>query len=651
MKKKQFETILYSAVGVGAMFVLLTGFNVVSAALKQRLDLTRERAYTLSEGTKAILKKIDTPVKIRFYCTRAEYATPETVFLRNYAQQAEDLLDEFKQYAGGKLTIQKFNPLPDSDAEDSAKLDGIEGQAVSAEGEPFYLGLAVNMLDATVALPFLSPSRERMLEYDVARAISQVITPQKPVVGVMSGLPVFGEFNPMMMRMGQRGQEPWILINELKRDFTVKEVSLGVDKMDDDIKVLVVIYPRDISEGAQYAIDQFLLRGGKLVAFLDPLSIADNRSSNPSNPLQGAMASGATLDKLLKAWGIEFDVSKAVADMRFKTNIRGQDGRPQEAAAVLSLTREAMNAEDVLTSQMDNLLLPYPGVFTGTPAAGLKETVLLKTSKNSQLIDKIMAQFGGGEKEFKSSDKEYALAVRLTGKFKTAYPEGKPGDKSAGKTEDEKKEGEKKDGENKEGDTKAESKPDNSLKESTADGVAILVGDSDMIFDPVCAQVQNIFGQKIVIPQNGNLNLAQSMVEQLAGDSNLIGVRSRATLNRPFTVVKKMEERAQESYRSKIKELEASLSETQQKLNELQRTKEKGQRFILSPEQQQEVAKFRQKEADAKKELKQVRKNLRQDVDSLENRLKWVNILAMPLVVSLSGIGLAVYKRKRTTSK
>src|SRR5437773_12566200 len=323
MKKKKFETILYSTGGVVAMVVLLAGFNVVTAAFKKRADLTKEKAFTLSEGTRAILKKIDTPVKIRFYCTRAETATPETVFLRNYAKQVEDLLDEFKQYAGSKLTIQKFNPLPDSDAEDSAKLDGVEGQVVSAEGEPFYLGLAINMLDETVALPFLSPSRERMLEYDVARAISQVITPQKAVVGVMSGLPVFGEFNPMMMRMGQRGQEPWILINELKRDFAVKEVSLGVDKIDDDIKVLVVIYPRDISEGAQYAIDQFLLHGGKLVAFLDPLSIADNRSSNPSNPLQGAMASGATMDKLLKAWGIEFDVSKAVADMTLKTNIRG----------------------------------------------------------------------------------------------------------------------------------------------------------------------------------------------------------------------------------------------------------------------------------------------------------------------------------------
>ncbi|PYL00115.1 MAG: hypothetical protein DME19_06220 [Verrucomicrobia bacterium] len=480
-----------------------------------------------------------------------------------------------------------------------------------------------------------------MLEYDVARAISQVITPQKPVVGVMSALPAFGEFNPMMMRMGQRGQEPWIIINELKRDFAVKEVSLGVDKIDEDIKVLVVIYPREISEGTQYAIDQFILRGGKVVAFLDPLSIADNRNSNPSNPLQGAMASGATLDKLLKAWGIEFDVSKAVADMTFKTNIRGQDGRPQQAAAVLSLTKDAMNADDVLTSQLDNLLLPYPGVFTGTPAAGLKETVLLKTTKNSQLIDKIMAQFGGGDKDFKASDKEYALAIRLTGKFKTAFPDGKPGEKSA----------EKKDEAEKKEDKKPETKPDNSLKESTTDGVVILVGDSDMIFDPVCVQVQNIFGQKIVIPQNGNLNLAQSMVEQLAGDSNLIGVRSRATLNRPFTVVKRMEEKAQESYRSKIKELETSLSETQQKVNELQRTKEKGQRFILSPEQQQELAKFRQKEAEAKKELKQVRKNLRREVDSLENRLKWINIAAMPVIVSLSGIALAVYKRKRTAAK
>jgi len=251
-----------------------------------------------------------------------------------------------------------------------------------------------------------------------------------------------------------------------------------------------------------------------------------------------------------------------------------------------------------------------------------------------------MAQFGGGAKDFKASDKEYALAIRLAGKFKTAFPDGKPGEKSAEK----KDEGEKKE-------DMPETKPDNSLKESTADTVVILVGDSDMIFDPVCVQVQNIFGQKIIIPQNGNLNLAQSMVEQLAGDSNLIGVRSRATLNRPFTVVKRMEEKAQESYRSKIKELEASLSETQQKLNELQRSKEKGQRFILSPEQQQELARFRQKEAEAKKELKQVRKNLRRDVDSMENRLRWINIAAMPVVVSLTGITLAVYKRKRTAAK
>lgn len=643
MKKKQLEAILYSAAGIAAMFVLILGFNVVTGAFKTRIDLTRERAYTLSEGTKAILRKLDTPVKIRFYSTRVEDATPETVFLRNYAQQVEDLLDELKQRAGGKLIVEKYNPQPDSDAEDSARLDGIEGQGLPPYGENYYLGLSVSMLDEKAAIPFFLPARERLLEYDIVRAISQVTTPEKPVVGVLSALPVFGmAMNPMMMRMGQQGgQDPWVFVSELKRDFTVKEVSMAVDKIDDDIKVLVVIYPKEISETAQYAVDQFVLRGGKLVAFVDPLSIADNRTPG-MNPLQQATSSGATMDKLLKAWGVEFDMAKVVSDMTFKTRINRGGPQGEEAASVLSLNKEAIGAEDVLTSQIDNLLFAYSGVFTGTPKEGLKQTVLLKTTPNSDLTDKIMAQYGGA-KEFKPSGKEYALAIRLAGKFKTAFPEGKPGAPADEKTDgDGKKEGEEK---------KAEPKSDDSLKESATDGVVILVGDSDCVFDPVCVQVQNILGQKIVIPQNGNLNLAQSMVEQLAGDSNLIAVRSRATLNRPFTVVKKMEEKAQGEYRNKIKELETKLSETQQKLSELQRTKDKDQRFILSPEQQQELAKFRQTEAQAKKELKTVRKNLRRDIDSLENWLKVVNIAGMPVAVVVCGVALAMNRRKKTAAK
>jgi ABC-type uncharacterized transport system involved in gliding motility auxiliary subunit len=348
------------------------------------------------------------------------------------------------------------------------------------------------------------------------------------------------------------------------------------------------------------------------------------------------------MDRLLKGWGVEFDVAKVVSDMTFKTMIN-RTGRPEEAATVLSLNKDAMSSEDVLTAQLDNLLVPYSGVFTGTPKEGLKQTILLKTSQNSDMTDKIMAEFGGGGKDFKPSGKQHVLATRLVGKFKTAFPDGKPGEKAAEKKEN----GDQKDGEEK----KDESKPDSSLKESTTDGVVVLVGDSDLIYDPVCAQVQNIFGMRVVTTPNGNLSFAQGMIEQLAGDSNLIAVRSRATLNRPFTVVKRMEEKAQDTFRSKIKELESSLQETQQKLNELQRTKESGQRFILSPEQQQELVKFREKEATMKRELKEVRKALRREIDSMENQLKWINIAGMPFVVSLSGIVLAVLKRKRTAAQ
>jgi len=249
-----------------------------------------------------------------------------------------------------------------------------------------------------------------------------------------------------------------------------------------------------------------------------------------------------------------------------------------------------------------------------------------------------MAEFGGTEKDFKPSGTEYALAIRLSGKFKTAFPDGKPGT-----TAEAPKEGEEK---------KDEPKTDASLKESTTENTVILVADSDLLFDPVAAQVQNIFGQRIVIPRNGNLNFGQSVVEQMGGDSNLIAVRSRATLNRPFTVVRQMEEEAQKSLRSKIKELEDSLQETQTKLSELQRTKEQGQqRFVLSPEQQQEVANFRKKEGEVKRELKDVRKRLNKEIDSLKNRLTWVNIIAMPLAVTLSGIVVWGLKRKKTAAK
>ena len=397
--------------------------------------------------------------------------------------------------------------------------------------DKIYLGIAVNMLDSKVAIPFLPPDRERLLEYDISRAIANVMTTEKPVVGVMSSLPIFGmQMNPMMMQMGQRGQEPWLFLNELKRDFDVREIQPMVESIDSDVDILMVVHPKNFSDKALYAIDQFILRGGKLVAFVDPMSVVDSRNSPGSNPLQGAMNAGSSLEKLTKAWGLEYDVSKVIADMVFSTKInRGQGGRPEDAPAVLSLTALAVNTNDVVTSQVDNILMPFAGAFSGTPVEGLKQTVLIHSSPQSQLVEKFMAEFGGESitKDFKPAGKEYALATRLTGKFKSAFPDGPPSS----------------------GDTNAPANAAGHLKEGAKETAVVLVADSDILYDQFVARV---FGPGMAIPLNGNLNFMQNIVEQNAGDENLIAIRSRATMNRPFTRVREMQLAAEDRYRSKI---------------------------------------------------------------------------------------------------
>lgn len=640
MKKKGLETWLYSTVGVAAMLAIIVAFNLIAARAKTRIDLTEERAYTLSQGTRNILSKLDTPVQIRFYATRGENQMP--VMLKTYAQRVEDLLGEFQQNSKGQIEIQKLDPTPDSDAEDSARLDGIEGQPLG-DGDAIYLGVSVSMLDQKEAIAFLNPSRERLLEYDLSRAISRVMSPTKPVVGIMSPLPFAGQqMNPMMARMGRGGGTPaWVFYSELQRDFDVKTVEMTAEEIPADVKVLVVIHPKGITDAAQYAIDQFVLRGGKLVAFLDPSAALDPQAAG--NPMMGGGGSSSSMEKLLKAWGLNFESSKVIADTTYIGRTR--QGR---APAVLALTEKAVNKDDIITSQADNLFMVFAGAFSGTPAEGLKQTVLISSSKDSQFVEPMLAQMGGEGilKDFKPSGTEHPLAVRLTGKFKTAFPEGKPG---ATPTPNDPAKPEEKKPEEKKAD-------DKSLKESKVDGAVLLIGDSDMIQDQVSVQeMQNPFGggQRMVMPANGNLAFAQGAIEQLSGDNNLIAVRSRASRERPFTVVTKMQADAEANYRSKIKELETSLSDAQSKLNELQRTKadQGGQKFILSAEQQAEIANFRKKETEVKQQLKLERKKLRTDIDSLENRIKWINIAGMPVLVTIAGVGLALARRNRRAAR
>jgi ABC-type uncharacterized transport system involved in gliding motility auxiliary subunit len=429
--------------------------------------------------------------------------------------------------------------------------------------------------------------------------------------------------NPMMMQMGRQPQRPWVAITELQNDFDVRQIQMDTEKIDDDVQVLVVAQPREISEKAMFAIDQFVLRGGKLLALLDAMSLIDRPQGG--NPMQQMMpGGGSTMEPLLKAWGVSFENTKVVADMTFARELSFQEGgRQQLMPTWLFVNPKGINRDDIATSQIDNLLLPSAGTFVGTPQTGLKKTVLIKTTRQSQLVDGMAAQFGGQKiaDDFKPSGTEYELAIRLQGKFKTAFPDGKPGETN-----------------------KVEM-----IKESKKDGVVVLVGDSDFIYDNFCVRMIPMLG--IAQPINGNLNLFQNIVEQLSGDSNLIGVRSRATIFRPFTVVQQKEAEAQQRFQNEIARLQTELEETQRQINELQGKKEPGQRFFLSKEQQEKIVEFRKKEVEARKNLKQVRKDLRREIDSMQNRLKWANIAGMPLLVSVAGLLIAYIHRQRTKAQ
>jgi ABC-type uncharacterized transport system involved in gliding motility auxiliary subunit len=627
MNKRYLEAMLYSAGGIVALLVILIAANFIVSAFNVRADLTEGSVYTLSPGTKAILAKLDAPVKLRYYYSQGSSAVP--VGLKTFAKRVEDLLGEYRRAGNGKVIIEKLNPEPDSDAEDSAALDGIEGQLTDTQ-EKFYLGLAVSFLDQKAALPVLAPDREQLLEYDITRAISRVASTTKPVVGVMSALPVMGQpLNPMKR---QQPTTPWVLATELQNSFTVKKIEMNVDKIPDDIKVLLVIHPRDISETSEYALDQFILRGGKMIAFLDSYAYFDQQP-DMNNPLGGNAAGQSTFYRLLKQWGYGMEMGKVVADLTYASGA-GSRLLP----TLLNLPQEALNKDDVVTSHVGTMLIPFGSVFTGKPAAGLTETLLAHTSKNSMLVDLIIATLSGepSTRGYQPSGTEYPLAIRLTGKFKTAFPEGKPKPYEPPSRDAKKAELQ-----------ADQAKAEPTLKESAQENSVVLVSDVDFLTDGAAVEVQDIFGQRLIVPKNGNLNFAQSLVEQVAGDFDLSSLRSRAAFTRPLTVIQQMEARAQQSYLGKIKELEDSLNQTQEKLAALQKQRAGAQSTILTPEQQKELENFRKKSVETKQDLKELRKNLRVESERLQIWTKLINIGSMPLLVALLGLALALARRRR----
>ncbi len=619
--------------GLLILFAIIIAVNVILGRVRVRADLTGEKLYTLSQGSRSILAKLEQPLTLKLFVSSSSPAMPPV--LKNYARQVEDLLKEYVVASNGRIALEKYDPVPDSDAEEWAQKYGISGQPMDIFGPPVYFGLVAQMGDAEAAIPAFDPQAEELLEYTITRLIYRVCHPEKPVVGVISSLQVLGTRTPPFPMPGQprpASQPPWLIFQDLRDDYTFRELQTSVERIDDDIKTLLLIHPKDLSDKTLYAIDQFVLRGGQLMALLDPLSVADMETSGGANPF-GMSRTSSNLAKLLSAWGVTYDENKVVADMRAISRVRmGDGGRVEESPVWLSLSRSNTSARDILTSGIESIMLPYAGAFTAESTKELTVTPLVMSSESACLVNSFSAQLGAStvRSEFRSGGVPLALAVRLTGTFKTAFPEGAPKDVSGSDTNQ---------------------PPSSSEEESLKEGrsTVILIADVDMIYDRFCVQEINFLGARAFQPLNDNAIFFANALEQAAGSADLVGIRSRGRFARPFEVVLKRQEKAMLQWQAKEKELEARLQETQSRLRELQTDKDPKQRFILSEQQKKAIESFREQEFQIKQDLKMVRKNLRQDIERLGMIVKTVNIAAMPALVVLGGIGFWMRRRSLKT--
>ena len=616
------------AVALALIAAVIASANLIISSLPLRIDLTAEKLYTLSDGSKAVLGKLEEDVTLKFYFSASSAEMPMAI--KTYATQVKNLLKEYELAGGGRVVLESYDPKPDSDAEEWAQRYGVEPQNVNPFGLPVYFGLVAVCGDREETLAAISPRTESTLEYDVTRLVTRVAWPERPVVGLMTSLKgVLGQQpNQMMMMQGMRPQPGWAAFTELQKDYDLREISTETDKIDDDVKALVVLHAKDLSEKTLFAIDQFVIRGGRLIACVDPMSVMDLISSRQQqNPMMMQQPGGdgpSTLGKLFDAWGVGFDTSKLACDLAAATKLNAGNGRAEENPAFLSLDKGNMSADDLVVADLTQVMFPFAGSLVWSKTEGLTfEPLIVTSADHACLVPRESAQFGMGSmmRDLKPDGVKRTLAARISGTFKTAFPKGP--DYVEGST--------------------------NAAVAVTASGkgAVVVFGDSDFLADQFCVQVMNsIFGQ-IAQPINDNLVLFSNIIEQYAGREELIGVRSRGKSNRPFVKVDELEAKAMAKWQAKQMAFEEELQATRQRLMALQKEKTGNERMILSREQQEEIAKLRKAQADTSRQLKNVRKELTSGIDSLGVFLKALNILAVPLFIVAFGIFRGVRRRRR----
>lgn len=634
-----------SITGLVLIAAIVLAVNLFGSVLFQRVkfDMTEERLYTLSKGTVNILRSLEDDVTAKLYYSKTAVAGQP--FLKTFANRIVELLGEYEAESRGKLKVEIVDPRPDTEEEEWAERYGLRAFPGGEQGEPIYLGLVLRDESGHEAqIPIFTPDKEQLLEYDISKAIFGVARPEKKKVGVLSSLNVMGGAPPSpFMPTPRPSSRPWVFIRELRNNFEVEKIESTATELPDDLDLLLIIHPKSLGKPTLYAIDQYVLAGGRALVFLDPFCQVDQASmaqmmNNPQMMMQASFSSN--MPDLLKAWGVEMEGGenlKIVADANLATKV--QTGRSVDDMIIwLSLGPENRNDEEIVTSELENLMMVTAGALRKTTTnENIQVVPIMETSAEASTVDGMMLKFGmdpaGLRRSFKPGSSKIALAYKVTGQFKTAFPDGKPAEPSDDENSDEDKPTPGK------SDAATTKSNPNHLSESKSPSTIMIVSDVDMINDRYCVRTANFFGQEIATAINDNLLFLANAVENLTGSQDLIGLRSRGRSRRPFTKVKEIERHAQQQWLKKEEALNQKLQEANQRLAELQRGTE--EKRVLDQAFMAEVHKWREERANTRQELRAVRRNLREDVEKLGFRLKFINIALIPLLVTVCSIGIA----------
>lgn len=627
---------LANSTGLLLAGILLLAVNIFSNAVfkSARLDLTENELFTLSEGTRSILSELDEPITLRLYLSQ-RLAT-RLPGIKSYAARVRELLEEYQLSGGGQLKVIHVDPEPFSEAEDRAVGYGVRGVPLDAGEEVFYFGLVgTSSTDEEEVIPFFSTSREQFLEYDITKLIYTLGQREQKVVGLLSTLPIDAS-DPQLGFGGMPGA-PWMIIEQIRQLFEVRTLERDVTAVPDDIDVLMLVHPTGLSARTLYALDQFVLRGGRTLVFVDPYPEADRNAGRV-----GAPSDGSGFDSVLGAWGLALEPGKVVADLRHARRVQVQrQGRLAiiEYPIWMELPASLLNAEDIVTSNLDTLSFASAGSLNATGESDLEMVPLVESDSTAMLVDTSRLAFLADPEElvrsYRPGDERLVLAARVTGKVRSAFPDGPPPVETESGTQGES------------GPAAPEQADVEHLSAAVNVANVIVVADTDFLQDRSWVRVQSLLGSRIAIPTAANGTFVANALENLAGSGALISVRSRGTFTRPFDRIDEIRQAAELRFREKEQQLITGLEEAEKKLIELESMKQRGEALILSNAQQREIVRFRQEKIRIRGELREVRRELRKDIERLGGWMKFINIGLVPLLIGIGGLVAAAWKLRR----